>query len=61
MALPEVDSAVAFESLTMASWGVWTVVGNAASDSTDPETAAALSYLVATASQSGSSSRRGPR
>nr|WP_197428120.1 hypothetical protein [Halogeometricum sp. CBA1124] len=33
----------------MASWGVWIAVGNAASDSVDPETAAALSYLVATA------------
>jgi uncharacterized membrane protein len=40
---------VAFESLTMASWAVWIAVGNAASDSVDPETAAALSYLVATA------------
>jgi drug/metabolite transporter (DMT)-like permease len=49
MALPEVDSAVAFGALTMVSWGVWIVVGNAASDSVAPERAAALSYLVATA------------
>ncbi len=32
----------------MVSWGVWLVVGNAASESMDPVTAAAISYLVAT-------------
>ncbi|MFB6108421.1 MAG: EamA family transporter [Haloplanus sp.] len=48
MGLPEVDSAVVFGALTMVSWGVWIVVGNAASESMDPKTAAAISYLVAT-------------
>jgi uncharacterized membrane protein len=49
MGVPEVDSAVVFGSLTMVSWGVWIVVGNAASESIDPKTAAAISYVVATA------------
>ena len=48
MGMPEVSSAVVFGSLTMVSWGVWLVVGNAASESMDPVTAAAISYLVAT-------------
>ncbi len=48
MGIPEVNSAVAFGSLTMVSWGIWIVVGNAASESMDPRTAAAISYLVAT-------------
>jgi len=48
MGLPEVNSAVAFGLLTMVSWGIWIVVGNAASASIDPKTAAAISYLVAT-------------
>jgi len=39
---------VAFGSLTMVSWGIWIVLGNAASESMDPKTAAAVSYLVAT-------------
>ncbi len=47
MAVPEVNSAVAFGSLTMVTWGIWIVVGNAASESMDPRTAAAISYLVA--------------
>jgi bacterial/archaeal transporter family protein len=47
MGVPEVNSAVAFGSLTMVSWGIWIVVGNAASESIDPRTAAAISYLVA--------------
>ncbi|ADJ16009.1 DMT family transporter [Halalkalicoccus jeotgali] len=48
MGVPEVNSAVVFGSLTMVSWGIWIVVGNAASESMDPRTAAAVSYLVAT-------------
>lgn len=48
MGVPEVDSAVVFGSLTMVSWGIWIVLGNAASESMDPKTAAAISYLVAT-------------
>ncbi|EMA46743.1 EamA family transporter [Halococcus saccharolyticus] len=47
MDVPEVSSAVVFGSLTMVSWGIWIVVGNAASESIDPKTAAAISYLVA--------------
>ncbi|MDS0473796.1 DMT family transporter [Natrinema sp. 1APR25-10V2] len=47
MGVPEVDSAVVFGSLTMVSWGIWIVLGNAASKSIDPKTAAAISYLVA--------------
>ena len=48
MGFPDVDSAVVFGSLTMVSWGIWIVLGNAASESIDPKTAAAISYLVAT-------------
>jgi transporter family protein len=48
MGILEVDSAVAFGLLTMVSWGIWLVLGNAASESMDPKTAAAISYLVAT-------------
>jgi uncharacterized membrane protein len=47
MGVPEVNPAVAFGSLTMVSWGIWIVVGNAASESMDPTTAAAISYVVA--------------
>jgi uncharacterized membrane protein len=47
MGVPEVNPAVAFGLLTMASWGIWVVVGNAASESMDPTTAAAISYVVA--------------
>lgn len=48
MGVPEVNSAVVFGSLTMVSWGIWIVLGNAASESIDPKTAAAISYLIAT-------------
>ncbi|WP_435158365.1 EamA family transporter [Haladaptatus sp. DFWS20] len=48
MGVPEVDTAVVFGSITMVSWGIWIVLGNAASESIDPKTAAAISYLVAT-------------
>ncbi|MFU8867862.1 EamA family transporter [Natronococcus sp.] len=47
MSLPEIDSAVFFGSITMVTWGIWVVLGNAASESIDPRTAAAISYLVA--------------
>ncbi|WP_089385801.1 DMT family transporter [Halorubrum vacuolatum] len=47
MSVPEVNAAVAFGVLTMVSWGIWIVVGNAASESMDPITAAAISYIVA--------------
>ena len=47
MEVPEINAAVAFGLLTMVSWGVWIVVGNAASESMDPTTAAAVSYVVA--------------
>lgn len=42
------NSAVLFGLITMVAWGFWIVVGNAASESIDPRTAAAISYLVAT-------------
>ncbi|OIB56933.1 EamA family transporter [Natrialba sp. SSL1] len=48
MSVPEIDSAVFFGVITMVTWGVWVVLGNAASESIDPRTAAAISYLVAT-------------
>ena len=41
------NSAVLFGSITMVTWGIWTVLGNAASESIDPRTAAAISYLTA--------------
>ena len=47
MDIPEVNAAVAFGLLTMVSWGIWIVLGNAASESMDPTTAAAISYIVA--------------
>ena len=47
MEVPDVNSAVAFGLLTMASWGIWVIVGNAASESMDPITAAAISYVIA--------------
>lgn len=47
MEVPQGNAAVAFGLLTMVSWGIWIVVGNAASESIDPTTAAAISYLVA--------------
>lgn len=48
MEFPEMNSAVLFGLITMVAWGFWIVVGNAASESIDPRTAAAISYLVAT-------------
>lgn len=47
MGFLEIDSAVFFGSITMVTWGIWVVLGNAASESIDPRTAAAISYLVA--------------
>jgi len=47
MEIPDLSSAVTFGLLTMVSWGIWIVVGNAASESIDPTTAAAISYVVA--------------
>ncbi|ELY63131.1 EamA family transporter [Natrinema versiforme] len=47
MEFPEIDSAVFFGTITMVTWGIWVVLGNAASESIDPRTAAAISYLVA--------------
>ena len=38
---------VLFGAITMVAWGVWLVLGNAASESIDPRTAAAISYVVA--------------
>lgn len=48
MGILEAESAVVFGLLTMLSWGIWIVIGNAASESMDPRTAAAISYVVAT-------------
>ncbi|EMA36189.1 EamA family transporter [Halococcus hamelinensis] len=47
MEFAEMNSAVLFGSITMVAWGIWIVVGNAASESIDPRTAAAISYLTA--------------
>lgn len=47
MELAELNSAVSFGLITMVAWGIWIVVGNAASESIDPRTAAAISYLTA--------------
>ena len=47
MEFTELNSAVPFGLITMVAWGIWIVVGNAASDSIDPRTAAAISYLTA--------------
>ncbi len=47
MDFSEIDPAVLFGFITMVSWGIWVVLGNAASESIDPRTAAAISYLVA--------------
>ncbi|QLC34540.1 DMT family transporter [Halarchaeum sp. CBA1220] len=47
MDFSEFDSGIWFGLVTMLSWGVWIVLGNAASESIDPRTAAAISYLVA--------------
>ena len=47
MEFAEMDSAVLFGTITMVAWGIWIVLGNAASESIDPRTAAAISYLTA--------------
>jgi transporter family protein len=47
MEFVEMDSAVLFGLITMVTWGIWVVLGNAASESIDPRTAAAISYLTA--------------
>ncbi|MFC5973319.1 EamA family transporter [Halomarina salina] len=47
MDLPDVGPGVLFGAITMVAWGVWLVLGNAASESIDPRTAAAISYVVA--------------
>lgn len=47
MEFAEIDSAVLFGLITMVTWGIWVVLGNAASESIDPRTAAAISYLTA--------------
>lgn len=47
MEFAEVNSAVLFGLITMVTWGIWIVLGNAASESIDPRTAAAISYLTA--------------
>lgn len=41
------NSPALFGAITMVSWGIWLVLGNLASESLDPETAAAVSYTVA--------------
>ncbi|WP_368409298.1 EamA family transporter [Halomarina litorea] len=48
MDLSEAGAGVFFGGVTMVAWGIWLVVGNAASESIDPRTAAAISYVVAT-------------
>lgn len=47
MGFSEINSAILFGVITMVSWGIWIVLGNAASESIDPRTAAAITYLVA--------------
>jgi uncharacterized membrane protein len=42
-----VNSAVVFGLGTMIAWGVWIVFGDVASNSIDPVTAAAISYVAA--------------
>ena len=43
------NSPALFGAVTMVTWGIWIVLGNYASESIDPETAAAISYCVAAA------------
>jgi len=43
-----VNSAILFGAGTMIAWGFWIIFGDVASNTIDPETAAFLSYLVAT-------------
>ncbi|ELZ15545.1 hypothetical protein C477_17755 [Haloterrigena salina JCM 13891] len=40
-------SGILFGLITMTSWGIWIIFGNGASQSIDPRTAAAITYLVA--------------
>lgn len=47
MEFTEMNPAVLFGLITMVTWGIWIVLGNAASESIDPRTAAAISYLIA--------------
>ncbi len=47
MEFTEIDSSALFGLITMVAWGIWIVLGNAASESLDPRTAAAISYLTA--------------
>jgi drug/metabolite transporter (DMT)-like permease len=47
MEFAELDSTALFGLITMVTWGIWIVLGNAASESLDPRTAAAISYLTA--------------
>ncbi len=47
MGFTEMNSGILFGVIAMVSWGIWMVLGNAASESIDPRTAAAISYLVA--------------
>ncbi|WP_218148950.1 EamA family transporter [Halogranum rubrum] len=48
MDFSEAGPGVFFGAITMVAWGIWLVLGDAASDSIDPRTAAAISYVVAT-------------
>ena len=43
------NAGVVFGVITMLSWGVWLVLADVASESIDPLTAAAISYVVAAA------------
>lgn len=47
MGFTEMDSGILFGLITMTSWGIWIIFGNGASESIDPRTAAAITYLVA--------------
>lgn len=47
MEFAKMGSPVLFGLITMVAWGIWVVVGNAASEAIDPRTAAAISYLTA--------------
>ncbi|MDS0295006.1 DMT family transporter [Halogeometricum luteum] len=42
------NSALVYGTITMLAWGVWIVLGDAASDSIAPEMAAFVTYFVAT-------------
>jgi uncharacterized membrane protein len=44
---PDVNSAVVFGFGTMIAWGFWITFGEVASNSIDPVTAAAISYIAA--------------